>query len=357
MRALFDIRSSASTYRVASQANVFANALADPGNSVLLVDDYFATRPELAGRPTIPLSSGETSKSFDNIGGIIVRMRELGVRRNTRLWAIGGGTIQDVAGFLASIYMRGLSWSYVPTTLLGMVDSCIGGKSSINVGDYKNIVGTFHPPELIVIDPMLTATLGAEQRVAGLAEAAKICYCRGADAFSSYLALDPGVDMGPAEMERVITLSLESKKWFVEIDEFDRAERLVLNLGHTFGHALEAASHYRLSHGVGVGVGILCALRMSASLLGVRPGGPAAALETHMLGLLRELPELADSLAPIDLAVALDRLRSDKKHESAAYRFVLFDASGTVELHRLPKSTDLDACIVAAIRQVLGDLS
>jgi 3-dehydroquinate synthase len=163
--------------------------------------------------------------------------------------------------------------------------------------------------------------------------------------------------MTPALMGRVVELSLASKKWFIEIDEFDRAERLVLNLGHTFGHALEAASHYRLGHGIAVGIGILCALKMSESIVGPIRAASAVALERHIRALLAEVPELAGNLGSIDLAVALDRLKSDKKHESTAYRFVLFDADGAASLVRLPKSPDSDARIVAAFRQVVGGLS
>ncbi len=163
---------------------------------------------------------------------------------------------------MASVYMRGLQWAYIPTTLLAMCDSCIGGKSSINVGPYKNLVGTFHPPAAIMIDPGLVSTLSLEQTVSGLVEACKICYCRGTAAFQEYLDLKPSPSMTEGQIEQAVLLSLSSKKWFIEIDEFDRAQRLLLNFGHTFGHAIEGASHFRISHGIAVGVGMLCAIRL-----------------------------------------------------------------------------------------------
>ena len=137
--------------------------------------------------------------------------------------------------------MRGIAWSYMPTTVLAMVDSCVGGKSSINVGPYKNLVGTFHPPKQIDIDPLLATTLASEQIAAGLIEAAKICFCRGPASFAEYLGQEPGVGMGTQALEHVILTSLLAKKHFIEIDEFDKKERLLLNFGHTFGHAIEGA--------------------------------------------------------------------------------------------------------------------
>ena len=170
---------------------------------------------------------------------VISRMRDLGVNRNTQLIAIGGGITQDVAAFCATVFMRGLRWSYLPTTMLSMADSCIGGKSSINVGKYKNLVGMIYPPEEVLIDPDFAQTLSEEQMVEGLCEAVKICFCRDEATFARYIALNPRADTLAHGLENVLGLTLEAKRWFIEIDEFDKAERLLLNFGHTFGHAME----------------------------------------------------------------------------------------------------------------------
>jgi len=286
-----------------------------------------------------------------------VKMRQMGANRGTHLWAVGGGAIQDVAAFIAAIYMRGIAWTYIPTTLLGMVDSCIGGKSSINVGAYKNIVGTFHTPRTVLIDPDLTASLSAEQRVAGLVEAAKICFCRGGDVYAQYLAMNPRPDMSPSEFEPIIDLSLASKKWFIEIDEFDRAERLLLNFGHTFGHALEGASGYRLGHGVAVGIGVLCAAELSQMLQQSKPDCVALTLTTHMRDLLQAVPNLAEITRGISVPDALDRLKADKKHETTHYRFVTIDPSGAAELVRLPRQADTDQAITIALHHIMASLS
>jgi 3-dehydroquinate synthase len=357
MPELFDIRSSPSNYQVVSERNALASWAPAMRDGVVIADAYFSNDLASRGVVSIALQADEAAKSLDAIGGVIVQMREAGATRDTHLWAVGGGAIQDVAAFVSSIYMRGMSWTYIPTTLLGMVDSCIGGKSSINVGSFKNIVGTFHSPKAIVIDSTLLSTLTIEQRIAGLSEAAKICYCRGADVFAEYLSLAPNVDLAAEGLEAVIHLSLGAKKWFIEIDEFDRSERLLLNLGHTFGHALEGASDYRLGHGVAVGVGMLCALALSRQMLSRMPGGAAASLESHVRSLLGAMPDLPGILETIDVHQTFDRLKSDKKHESENYRFVTFDANGVVQITRLPKTDDTRTAVMAALHTTLELLS
>lgn len=356
MPALFEVRAAGGGYAVMQERGALDAALANMRDGVVIADDHFAARLETADVRAIVLPAAETTKSLDAIGGLVIRLRQAGAHRGTHLWAVGGGVIQDVAAFVASIYMRGLAWTYVPTTLLGMVDSCIGGKSSINVGAYKNIVGTFHTPRTVLIDPLLTATLSVEQRVAGLAEAAKICFCRGSDVFAKYLALTPEPGLPPAAFEPIIALSLGAKRWFIEIDEFDRAERLLLNFGHTFGHALEGASGYRLSHGVAVGVGVLCALELGRAR-GSRAGGDAARLEAHMRSLLGAVTDLPAILRGIDVPTTIDRLRADKKHAAEHYRFVLVDGAGRPALTQLPKSAATDRAAADAIHNTLVPLS
>jgi 3-dehydroquinate synthase len=356
MPGLFDITAGGGSYTVAVEPGALAARGAELRAGLVIADDYFAPVLRALEIPALLLPGTETTKSLDEIGGVIVQMRRLGATRGTHLWAVGGGAIQDAACFIASIYMRGIDWTYLPTTLLGMVDSCIGGKSSINVGAYKNIVGTYHVPRNVLIDPALIETLPAEQQVAGLVEAAKICFCRGPDVFSAYLAHDPAPGRPPAAFEPVIALSLGAKKWFIEIDEFDRAERLLLNLGHTFGHALEGASGYRLSHGVAVGVGVLCAQALSTGLLGGAPGGATPDFGGHIRGLLARVPDLPEILRDIDAPATLDRIKADKKHETVHYRFVTFDAGGAVQLIRLPKSEGTDAAVTGALRETLESL-
>ncbi len=349
MSASFDIQAASGTYTARIEPGSLDKVVEGGGDIVILCDAYFAHRFEGRGVPVICLPALETTKSLDHIPDVITAMRAAGVSRRTRLIAAGGGIVQDIAGFVASIYMRGLRWDYAPTTLLAMVDSCIGGKSSINVGAYKNLVGTFCPPQTILIDPGLCETLSADQRVAGLCEAAKICFVRSPETFQAYLDLEPAVEAQPAPLSEVIALSLGAKKWFLEIDEFDQCERLLLNYGHTFGHAIESASDFRISHGVAVGLGMIAAGAMSRTL--GRDGasdGPTARFEDHIHGLLLKTPDLAANVVDLSHDRLLAAFRSDKKHTADTFALVLPLPEGGVERIELARGPVTEALIVSA---------
>jgi 3-dehydroquinate synthase len=285
----------------------------------------------------------------------VLKLRELGAHRKTHLLAIGGGIIQDVATFLASIYMRGIPWSYLPSTLLGMVDSCVGGKSSINVYGYKNLIGNFYPPTEVIIDLDFLRTLNAEQMIGGLFEAAKICYARSPEAFADYLADSPAVKMFPDQAERIIIRSLRSKQWFIEIDEFDQKERLLLNFGHTFGHALEAGTEFRISHGIGVGIGMVVAEEFAKQQAQLNSAGVASIgrMTDHVEALLKELPNLEKELRGLDLGVIADKFDNDKKHLADQYRIVVPKENGALALIQVPRSEQGRANIKEAYRTAI----
>ena len=338
MSASFDIVASTGTYPVTVGAGLLADELARAPQAVVLCDERFAATLAAPGRRVIAVAAREEDKDLAAMPGLIRRLRQAGVTRDTELLAIGGGIVQDIATFCASTYMRGLVWRYAPTTLLGMVDSCIGGKSSINVGEYKNLVGTIHPPRAIAVDTTVVASLDVTQRIAGLCEAAKICFARGPEAFAAYLATTPGPSMDDAALERMIVGSLKAKKWFIEIDEFDRAERLLLNFGHTFGHALESASAYALPHGIAVGLGMLCAQELSERL-GRRTASAPMVPEflAHLRALLANVPETTAVLRGLSVEAAFKAFCSDKKHGAAHFTVILIDGRGALERLRLPR--------------------
>jgi 3-dehydroquinate synthase len=239
-----------------------------------------------------------------------------------------------------------------------MVDSCIGGKSSINVGPHKNLIGTFHPPQSVIIDPQLASSLNTEQLIGGLIEAAKICYCRGNDAFQEYIQLQPSVSMSIDQLERIVTCSLTAKKWFIESDEFDKAERLHLNFGHTFGHAIEGASHFHIPHGIGVAVGILCAIELGRRT-GRRYIGIARIriLEEYLHSLLAEIQWLRKDLADLCVQNILNLFESDKKHGIDHYSVILIAESGAVEVVRLAKDENTRQNIRRAIENAFEAIS
>ena len=320
--------------------------------SSIIADAFFQTHG-IPGR-AIWLEATEHEKSLDRAPALIEQLRRAGANRTTLLAAFGGGIIQDISAFVASVYMRGLTWVYIPTTVLAMVDSCIGGKSSINVGPHKNLVGTFHPPRHIYIDPSLAETLPRDQFASGLIEAAKICFTRGEASFAEYLAAEPSLGMSTPALEEVIRASLAAKKHFIEVDEFDKKERLLLNFGHTFGHALEGASDFAIPHGIGVGLGILCSLAFQRRR-GIRFDGAArvALLEQHLDTMIRTLPNLGPILGEVRIAEVLERFASDKKHTTARFTLIVVDGQGEVVLERYDRTPELDFQIRHAIESTL----
>lgn len=357
----FDITSSTGSYSVHIEPGAFAGRLADRRQDVIIVDRFFHdVLPPLvnSSRAVLYYEASESIKSLDMAPDLIEQLRRSGANRQTQLVAIGGGVIQDLTSFAASIYMRGVQWIYMPTTILGMVDSCIGGKSSINVGPYKNLVGTFHPPSSIFIDPSLARTLPFDQQASGIIEAAKICFCRGPEFFRSYLACNPRPGMETAPLAHLISQSLRAKKWFIEVDEFDQNERLLLNFGHTFGHAIEGASNYGISHGIAVGLGILCALAFERQMAEI-PSDPyldvpaVHELERHLDVIFRSVPNISGELARLSLSNVMERFESDKKHKQDCYVLILVDRSGKVVLRKVQKSLASVQRIQSAIESVV----
>lgn len=357
MSVSFDIQSSTGRYSVEVENGLFQKILEAEKSSTVIADECFLPRLSQAGISAITVPASETSKSLDAVPGLIVKLRQANANRQTKLLALGGGIVQDIVAFTASVYMRGVEWAYLPSTVLAMTDSCIGGKSSINVGPYKNIVGTFHPPSSIWVDPMLALTLTDEQKVGGLIEAAKICYCRGYATFEEYLGYAPAASMPVEQLEHVIITSLRAKKWFIEIDEFDRKERLTLNFGHTFGHAIEGASHFQIAHGIGVAIGILCAVELGRYL--GRSYGSASHLQRltgHLRGLLCSVPGMAGELTALSPEDILDRFRADKKHGTTSFSVILVAPTGEVELVKLPRDDQSETAIKSSISRTIRTL-
>ena len=354
MSASFEIASSTGAYQVQIEPHAFKDYLRRFTNPAIIADKFFAPVLHSIDLPAILVDATEANKSLDASPRLIEQLRKSGATRETELVAVGGGIVQDLASFIASVYMRGLRWSYIPTTVLAMVDSCIGGKSSINVGPYKNLVGTFHPPTRVLIDPSLAQTLPDEQKTGGLIEAAKICFCRGSESFDRYLYCGPSTSMSTEALDAVIISSLESKKWFIEIDEFDKSERLLLNFGHTFGHAIEGASRFAVPHGIAVGLGILCALSFERGNGANYARAPIVqALEDHLQQMLASVPELAERLHAMPLNDFMESFASDKKHGAGYYTLVLVAEDGRVVLRKITRSVGVDDALRDAVQATI----
>lgn len=222
----------------------------------------------LAMPGTVLVDATEDSKSLQNIIPVIERLVANRVRRGDVLVAIGGGITQDITCFIASTLLRGVDWKFVPTTLLAQADSCIGSKSSINLGEAKNILGTFNPPREVIVCSRFLDTLEDRDLRSGIGEILKVHAIESADAFDRLAKDYDRLTSDRRLLLDYVRHALLVKKRYIEEDEFDRGVRNVFNYGHSFGHAIESATEFRIPHGVAVSMGADMANRI-ASLRGM----------------------------------------------------------------------------------------
>lgn len=202
------------------------------------------------------IEANERNKTVNKCQEIIEKLVERSFRKNDRLIAVGGGVIQDITAFTASILYRGVDWTFFPTTLLAQADSCIGGKTSINLGDKKNLVGNFYPPAEIYIDTGFLASLPEADILSGIGEMLHYYYYAASPLYEKIITACPHLIADRRLLLPYIRESLQIKKSVIEIDEFDKGERNKFNYGHTFGHAMESLTDYAVKHGQAVIVGM-----------------------------------------------------------------------------------------------------
>lgn len=287
--------------------------------------------------PCIILAHGEASKSLTTFETIIQQLIAYDIDPSTHLVGIGGGVVCDITGFVASVYMRGLRFSLIPTTILAQADAAIGGKNGINVDEYKNILGTITQPVGIYIDPDFCVTLEEQQRRNGLFEVLKYGCIADVSLFEYCVAHTESLLSGDVEaLHYVIERSVELKLTFVTEDERDKGVRRALNFGHTFGHALEL--RYSMLHGYAVGCGMVIAAAMS-----------------HVLGLLsyEEYCRIRDLLMhfgvpdiPTSCSSLVESIRKDKKRNDSDITLVLLDAIGSYTLVTVSFSTFEEQCVL-----------
>jgi 3-dehydroquinate synthase len=288
-----------------------------------------------SGIPTsrIVVEEGEISKTYAGLTKVSEALIAAKIERNDLVIALGGGVVGDLAGFAAAILRRGVDFVQVPTSLLAQVDSSVGGKTGINSPQGKNLLGAFHQPVLVIADTAVLDTLSPRQFRAGYAEVAKYGVL-GDEAFFSWLEKNHSdIVKGGSAREHAIATSCRAKAGVVSRDERETGERALLNLGHTFGHALEAATGFsdRLFHGEGVAIGMTLAAQFSARL-GMIGEAEAARVERHLVeaGLPTRLQDIAgfaqEGLADADALMAL--MAQDKKVKRGKLTFILLEAVG-----------------------------
>jgi 3-dehydroquinate synthase len=309
-----------------------------PGQHVLVVSDsnvaahYLApVAAAFADRPcrTVVLPPGEQEKTLARFGELMDALATMQASRDVTLFALGGGVVGDLTGFAAACWMRGVRFVQLPTTLLAMVDSAVGGKTAVDLPAGKNLVGAFHQPAAVLADTATLATLPERELRAGLAEVLKYGAIIDRDFFdwiehnaSALLARDP------ERLAEAIERSCRHKATIVARDETEQGERALLNFGHTFGHAIETATGYgSLLHGEAVAIGMQCAARLSA-----RTGRADAGASERLRVVLDALGLPSSVPAGLEPAALLHLMRLDKKAVSGRLRLILWRGIGAAEI-------------------------
>ncbi len=274
---------------------------------------------------SVVLPAGEKTKSFEHLINVCDKVLEARVERNDYVIALGGGVIGDLSGFAAGIVRRGVRFVQVPTSLLAQVDSSVGGKTGINSRHGKNLIGVFHQPDLVLADTDVLNSLSEREFRAGYAEVAKYGLIDKPDFFAWLENNWQAVFAGGSARIEAIAISCQAKADVVVADERENGQRALLNLGHTFGHALEAATAYdssRLVHGEGVSIGMVLAHEFSARMNLASPDD-ARRVEAHLkaVGLPTRMSEIPGTLPPAE--VLMDAIGQDKKVKGGKLTFIL----------------------------------
>ncbi len=334
------IQSHKGTYSVSFDSPLLANAgtlLA--GQPHFLVDANVARlyadplHPILSRSNTVMIEATEENKSIERIIPVVERLVENSIRRDHVLIAIGGGIIQDITCFIASTLLRGLPWTFVPTTLLAQADSCIGSKSSINLGKTKNILGTFNPPDQIHVCAGFLDTLEDKDIRSGIGEILKVHAIDSAAAFDRLAADYDALLSDRSVLLSYVKKALLIKQRFIEVDEFDRGIRNISNYGHSFGHAIEAATDFAVPHGIAVTLGMDMANRVAA-LRGLIS-------QQHYLRMHAVLSSNYAPFArtPMPLDRMLSALLKDKKNTSSKLVLIL-PVGSDAEIQRVEVAPD-----------------
>jgi len=257
------IASHTGSYLVDFDDQVLEQLNADPpADTHFIIDDYVAEiyasdlDNVLASASVLRIKAHEDNKSLECFPAYVTHLVDHGIRRDHTLMAIGGGIIQDITCFLSATLLRGIEWRFLPTTLLAQADSCIGSKSSINSGGTKNILGTFTPPREIVISSRFLETLDERDVRSGIGEMLKVHAIDSPASFDNMASDFDRLQSDPALMGKRLRRALQVKKAYIETDEFDRGPRNIFNYGHSFGHAIEAATAFQIPHGIAVTIGM-----------------------------------------------------------------------------------------------------
>lgn len=291
-----------------------------------LYEDLFS---DINAEKLLLIDATEENKVIESALTICEKITNIPAKRNSVLISVGGGIIQDITGFVANIMYRGIKWIFIPTTLLASCDSCIGGKTSLNYKKYKNLLGTFYPPDDIYICPQFFMTLTEGDFKSGLGEVIKFNLMDGNDGLVRITKqIDALLAREFLTMNEAVRNSLNYKKAFIEEDEFDKGERIKLNFAHTFGHAIETVTNYQIPHGTAVAIGMIMADSISV-YRGILDQNYTLEAEKLLLKVI----DVPKDIVHFDKKMFVDAIRKDKKQIGNSLTAVLLiDAAESKEL-------------------------
>jgi len=297
--------------------------------AVFITDEHIAgSYPELLqGKKVIVIPPGEAHKHLQTIEYIIKELIKLEAQRGSLIIGLGGGVVTDIAGFAASVYMRGIAFGFVPTTLLGMVDAAIGGKNGVDAGLYKNVAGNFNQPAFILYDTSFLSTLPQDEWRNGFAEVIKYACVFDKELFEELSANDIAYyQKSNTALQALIRRCVDQKNKTVLADEYEKGERKLLNFGHTLGHAIE--NMHRLPHGHAVAIGMVAACYISVQVNGLDSKVPG---QIEQLLQRYELPTSYE----LDIEKVMEILMSDKKRIGNNIDYIVLDSVGKASIKSL----------------------
>lgn len=347
------VTSSTHEYRILM--NSLIRDFTFPIDSIVISDSRFQDNLKDVPNNKIFIDAVEENKSLETCIKVLGQIQEFGGSKSTQIISVGGGIIQDISTLVASLYMRGIDWIYFPTTKMSQLDSCIGGKSSINLLGKKNLVGNIYPPKEIHIDSSFDTTLSNSALVSGYLEAVKISFAHSSSGFHEHLRIVQNYrDLNQIPQLKLNSLVLKQKKYFVENDEFDKGIRQNLNFGHTFGHAIESASTYSIPHGIAIGIGILIANRHPLAAKNEN----ISILNDVVWNLLKKAdPSFVEVMSKLDSEVFIKSFMSDKKHSNGNYSIIIAGEHGLEKVTQVwnTESKDLITGLLNEVRMEISN--
>lgn len=361
----FQVKSSPRPYQVIfysgdGAGERLATEICSHKGALLLIDQtlfdlYLSKNPEVKNVPTFFVNAIEENKGIETVLEVIDFLEKNKATKSSMLYVVGGGILQDLGAFAGYIYKRGIPWTYVPTTLLGQGDSSVGGKTALNHKSTKNLLALFSAPRKIITDTGFLKTLPKEDWFSGVGEIFRLCITGGNDFLEVFdREIDAFLTGDIDATSRLIATSLSAKKAIVEFDEFELDLRRSMNYGHSFGHALEALTGYKISHGLGVTIGILV-----ENEIAYQRGMLAKSERDRLLALGRRIlpKESLELFINAKLDGILDLLRRDKKAEGTILKLATLKSIGDMKFIDLELNAEGEAELkraASSVVEVLG---